>query len=115
VDEIKSHLNQDSYIFNELKRSYKVRKNWEAIVGGVLAKQLAFDFLKGQWCYILADNPCWTIEINIYKEKILENINNYVRSKNKIRFLKVSIKNTADKKEKRQYAVRKKYDNMIGR
>lgn len=115
MDDITSHFNQDITIFNELKRSYRVKKNWEMIVGGVLAKQLTFDFLKGQWCYILADNPCWTIEINIYKDKILENINNYVRSKNKIRFLKVSIINTADKKEKRQYAVRKKYDNMIGR
>tara|TARA_B100000686_G_C16451766_1_gene792453 strand:- start:245 stop:589 length:345 start_codon:yes stop_codon:yes gene_type:complete len=114
MDKASIYLDQNTDIMQDLKVSYKVRKKWKKIVGAVLAKNLQFNYIKKDQCFIAINNPCWYSEITLYEQKVIENINNYASPK-KIKSLKLVMNETKKEITKRQYALRKNYDNMIGR
>ncbi|MAQ64659.1 hypothetical protein CL647_06670 [bacterium] len=115
MNKITNCLNNKSTIFEDLEASYKIKKKWKIIVGDVLAKSLWFNYIKQDQCVILINHSCWFSEIVLYEKKIIENINNMKIRKKKVERIKLIMENQTNNKKKRQYAVRKNYDNMIGR
>ena len=119
MDKASSYLDIKSDLIKQLQFSHMIAKQWRTLVGSVLSKSLFFCYVKHDQCVIRINNPCWYTEIHIYEEKILEKLNSVAKGR-KIRKLTLIMdteknKNEKGEKKKRQYALRKNYDTMIGR
>ena len=115
MNEVVKCLNTKTAILEDLNVSYLVKKKWRNIVGDVLAKSLWFNYIKQDQCIISINNSCWFSEILLYEKTILEKLNTIIVRKQKIKMLKLVMSTDGPERKKRQYAVRKNYDNMIGR
>ena len=119
MDKAFSYLDIKSDLIKQLQFSHMISKKWKTLVGSVLSKSLFFSYVKKDQCVIRINNPCWYTEIHVYEDKILENLNSVAKER-KIRKLTLIMdtkktKNQIGENKKRQYALRKNYDNMIGR
>ena len=105
---------KDRGLIGDLRSSLYIRNKWEKVVGSVLAKEIAFEYIKEGQCVVSVTNPCWFSEINVYRQTILKNINTYFSAKKKVRSLKV-VSNAVKKNSGQPFSIKTNYDNMIGR
>ena len=97
----------------DLRASNVVRKNWDYILGAMLAEHIQFEYVKQQQCVVSVHNPCWYSEIQAYKTTILEKINQIVKRRKKITEIKITM--IKPKQNLQQpFANKTNYDKMIG-
>ena len=96
MDKVKILLEKD----NVLKRLKKdslttlvIQRNWEAIAGKILSKQLTVEFTRGALLVLSVKNPCWYSEIDFYKETLLKKINEEFMKKEMIKWIKLMVIN----------------------
>ncbi|MFC1771016.1 DciA family protein [Candidatus Margulisiibacteriota bacterium] len=80
----------------ELYVTRKIKDNWEKYFGK-LAKDLEFSFYRNGILQIEVINYMWVSEINYYKKKILQSINDSFGKKNIVRDIWITKKTTVSK------------------
>lgn len=60
---------------------YQVKRNWEQIVGPQIAKYSYILDFKNHCAIIAVLNPVWMNQLFMYKQKIIDNINEYIKDR----------------------------------
>ena len=104
----------NTQLMHDLNITQLIQKRWKDIVGPELIKHVAFEFVRDKQCVVTVQNPCWYTEIQEYRQKILQKLNQMLSLKPRLTGLKI-ITSFPQNEQKQAFASKGKYDTMIGR